>query len=497
MRRTTPIGLAVLIACAALPPAAEATSDKCKLNGSGIDPCVVLRAPAAEIPAIAQQHGLTVVEGLSASDPDVVLAEGPTNVPVEDTVAALAADPDVVDAEAVMLASLGESEPGTQIDLTQLADLDAIAIDGVYSGSESAYFSASAWNGYMQQPAVALIKLQPVRNPAIAETYGTGVVAVIDTGVDPDHPLLQGALVPGYDFLIDQAGIASEWEVLDPATRDQTQQDLESFADQSYSSIVEGSGDTALMNDSTETIVDQSYSSIVEQSYSSIVEGNPLPAAFGHGTMVAGLVRLMAPGAQIMPIRIFDGDGRASTADVLKAIYFAIDNGANVINMSFSMSDGTRELERAVAKAKSAGLVGVSSTGNQASQSLTYPAALGYVLGVAATDTQDALSSFSNYGLALAAVGAPGEALVSLYPGGLYAGGWGTSFSTALVSGSIALLHDLLSNGSLVAARFGDADRALEDSADPPNPPTPPGAIGYGRLDVDELWDYGRYNGSN
>lgn len=489
MRRTTPIALAVLIACAALPSAAEATGDKCKLNGSGIDPCVVLRAPAAEIPAIAQQHGLTVVEGLSASDPDVVLAEGPTNVPVEDTVAALAADPDVIDAEAVALASLGESEPGAQIDLAQLASLDAIAIDGVYAGSESSYYSASAWNGYMQQPAVALIKLQPVRDPAIAETYGTGVVAVIDTGVDPDHPLLQGALVPGYDFLIGQAGIASEWEALDPATRDQTRQDLESYADQSFTGVVEGNGDTALMNDSTQTVVDQSFTGVVESE--------PVPDAFGHGTMVAGLVRLVAPGAEIMPIRIFDGDGRASSADVLKAIYFAIDNGANVINMSFSMSDSTRELERAVAKAKSAGLVCVSSTGNQASQSLTYPAALGYVLGVAATDGQDALSSFSNYGLALAAVGAPGEALVSLYPGGLYAGGWGTSFSTALVSGSIALLNDLLANGSLVAARFGDADRALEDSADPPDPSTPPGAIGYGRLDVDELWDHGRYNGSN
>ena len=95
--------------------------------------------------------------------------------------------------------------------------------------------------------------------------------------------MLQGALVPGYDFLIDQAGIASEWEALDPATRDQTQQDLETYAQQSYTGVVEGGGSTALVGDSTQVISDQSYTGVVE----SLV----LPEAFGHGTMVAGLVR--------------------------------------------------------------------------------------------------------------------------------------------------------------------------------------------------------------
>ena len=68
------------------------------------------------------------------------------------------------------------------IDKTKLAALDALTLSGVYLGSESAYYTADAWSGYIEQPAAALIKTALVRDPTIAETYGTGVVAIIDTG---------------------------------------------------------------------------------------------------------------------------------------------------------------------------------------------------------------------------------------------------------------------------------------------------------------------------
>ena len=192
-----------------------------------------------------------------------------------------------------------------------------------------------------------------------------------------------------------------------------------------------------------------------------------------------------------MPIRVFDGQGTASTADVIEAIYFAADNGANIINMSFSMPESSRELKRAVRYAKQAGLVSVSSAGNQGSSEMTYPAGLGKVIGVASTDMEDRLSSFSSYGSALASLGAPGEALVSFYPGGLYAGGWGTSFSSALVAGAVALLHEITLDGQLDPVSFAQAKHALRVSADAPDLSVPADSLGWGLLDAQEAFFHG------
>ncbi len=88
------------------------------------------------------------------------------------------------------------------------------------------------------------------------------------------------------------------------------------------------------------------------------------------------------------------------------------------------------------------GVVCVASAGNLGQEMLVYPGALRNVLGVGSTTTTTppTRSSFSNYGDALVSLGAPGEGVITTYPGGGYAGAWGTSFSAPLAAGAVALL---------------------------------------------------------
>src|SRR5437588_3812298 len=80
-------------------------------------------------------------------------------------------------------------------------------------------------------------------------------------------------------------------------------------------------------------------------------------------------------------------------------------------------------------------------------EEIVYPAAYqNDVMGVASTSNTDTRSSFSNYGNAIVSVAAPGEAIISTYPFGTYAAGWGTSFSAPFVSGAAALLRNRRSN---------------------------------------------------
>ena len=81
---------------------------------------------------------------------------------------------------------------------------------------------------------------------------------------------------------------------------------------------------------------------LVDQSTASHIDLSQLPHAFGHGTMVAGLIHLAAPAAKIMPLKAFDADGNANIFDIERAIYYAVDHGARVINMSFSSADTSR-----------------------------------------------------------------------------------------------------------------------------------------------------------
>ena len=318
------------------------------------------------------------------------------------------------------------------------------------------YFGSTVRASYVDQPATRLIGLS-----AALQRYGAGAatVAVIDTGVDPKHPALAPVLLPGYDFTRDLAGTASE-------LADVTQSTV-AILDQSTVAILDAKQIPVRLNQSTVAILDQSTVAILD--------GSGLPKAFGHGTMVAGLVHLVAPTARILPLKAFHADGSASLSDIVRAIYYAVDRGASVISMSFSLKSPSQELQDAINYATAKGAICVSSAGNDGRETPVYPAAYRKVLSVGSTNNSDRRSPFSNYG-DFVRTAAPGEAMVTTYPGNNYAGVWGTSFSTGLVAGAVALMQqihpgirfgevrDVLDKGARISQDMGDARLSLPPS---------------------------------
>ena len=195
--------------------------------------------------------------------------------------------------------------------------------------------------------------------------------------------------------------------------------------------------------------------------------------------MVAGVIHLVAPTAQIMPLKAFQADGTGYLSDILRAIYFAVQNGANVINMSFSFPTYSWEMAQAAKFAVHHQVICVASAGNDGKEEMVYPAGLPSVMGVASTANDDTRSTFSNYGEDLVWVTAPGEGVITTYPFGTYAAGWGTSFSAPMVSGASALLLSVTANCNESCAEKSVAN-AVPLSSD----------LGNGRLDLYQAVSY-------
>jgi len=352
------------------------------------------------------------------------------------------------------------------VDLTNLVP-SPISSTLMQDRSSTAYPAGSttqtAWNSYVNQPAASIVGVQNAQKAF--NVTGDGIVADIDTGVDPTHPVLQPVLVPGdgYDFTRNQPG-GSELNDLSPCP----------FASTSPCTPPPCSSTTCPQP----AQVNQSSAAILDQSSAAILDGNSQYKAFGHGTMVMGIIHLVAPTAQLMPLKAFHSDGTASLSDILRAIYYGVQNGANVINMSFDTKTSSVELQNALDYAKQQGVICAASAGNdgQGPPLLVYPAALqNDVMGVASTSDQDTRSSFSNFGNAIVWVAAPGESIVTTYPFNTYAAGWGTSFSAPFVSGGAALLHNLQ-----VAISQSGAATAVAHAV----PLDPSWGLNNGRLDL-------------
>jgi hypothetical protein len=220
--------------------------------------------------------------------------------------------------------------------------------------------------------------------------------------------------------------------------------------------------------------VNQSTAAVLDQSTAAVLDGNPQYAAFGHGTMVMGVIHLVAPQAQLLPLKAFQSDGTGFLSDILSAIYFAVKNQANVINMSFDLNTNSDELSKALDFANQHNVICSASSGNDGQIEIVYPAALqNDVMGTASTSDLDQRSTFSNYGNAIVWVAAPGEAVISTYPFGTYGAAWGTSFSSPFVAGAAALLLDQQpgTNESQAAAAVAQAVPVDPD-------------MGNGRLDL-------------
>jgi len=308
----------------------------------------------------------------------------------------------------------------------------------------TAYYGSTVWHGYVAQPGNQLIRTSLTQSTF--HTTGSGVtVAVIDTGVDPTNPVLQNLLVSGYDFTRNSNGGSEKSDVNTTPDLSQPQ--------------------TAQVNQRTVAVLDQRTVAVLDGSGYS---------AFGHGTMTAGIVHLVAPQAKIMPLKSFNANGTGYDSDILRAIYYAVKNGAKVLNMSFDYPSYSPELANAIKYANNSGVVSVASAGNDGQQVAVYPGALPSVIDVASTSNSDIQSVFTNYGAPPVWLAAPGEGVVTTYPWGTYAAGWGTSFSTPFVSGTAALM--LGANGNCTTSRVAYGLAHAASISDP--------QLGYGRLDT-------------
>ncbi len=205
----------------------------------------------------------------------------------------------------------------------------------------------------------------------------------------------------------------------------------------------------------------------------------------GHGTHVAGIIAAntnngqgiagVCPECTILPLKTHDSDGEETFSDVSTAIRYAVEQGAQIINMSFGKGKDscTAELADAVNYAYNNGTVLIAAAGNASSTEndcpvkaalytyeMNYPARFGRVIAVGASNSNDSRADFSHYGPTLDVM-APGVSILSTYLNGGYESHSGTSMASPMVAGVAGLL--LSQNPSLTPAQV---QKILENSAD-------------------------------
>jgi len=413
----------------------------------------ILTSSPSNVQNVVNQHGLTVVKELYDGTNCVMLVTS-ASADVSGTETEVESDLRVVGFEPEQRASLPELSSLSQATLTQST---TSILDTLPGRTIVSFFGSTVPSNYTTQTATNIIRLGDARTAT--HLTGSGVVAIIDTGADLNHPALSAVLVPGYDFTRDIPG-SSELADLNPTVAAQLQQSTTSILDAQNTLVLNSA--VAILNQSTTSILDQSTTSILDSSL----------AEFGHGTMTAGIVHLVAPTAKIMPLKAFRADGSSNLSDIIRAIYYGADNGANVISMSFSMAQSSPGLQAAIQYALGKNVTMIASSGNDGLKTLVYPASYGGVQGIGSSTNTDLRSTFSNYGSGVVTFAAPGEGVITTYPGSNYAAGWGTSFSTPMFAGAAALVLQ-----ASPAAKPGDITNALSKTKQISD-------MGYGRIDL-------------
>lgn len=294
------------------------------------------------------------------------------------------------------------------------------------------------------------------------------IVAVLDTGIAFDHPDLE----------------ANIWQNAKEIAGNEKDDDGNGFIDDVHGWDFVDDDDTPIPD----------------------IAGSSDPESQSHGTFVAGVIGAVgnnrigytgvAWNVKIMSVRILDKEGVGSEADAAAAIRYAVENGADVINLSFVGNEASRELRAAVQQAYRNNVVVVAALGNDAqnvNRSPVYPACLqssaaDWVLGVTATDRHDSETDFTNYGDDCADLAAPGQDIYGLgYTEDahadaeeLYVGPWsGTSMASPIVAGAAALLRSAFPDISV-----DDVQTALKLSVDHAYPTSGNSALGSGRVNI-------------
>ncbi|MBD2844433.1 peptidase S8 [Paenibacillus sp. IB182496] len=226
-----------------------------------------------------------------------------------------------------------------------------------------------------------LPKIETEQGWAVGKGSDDVVVAVLDTGVQIDHPDLQDRLVAGIN------------------------------------------------------IVDKSAPPDDDVGHGTHVTGI-IAATVNNHEGVAGLSWYN----RVMPVKVLDGSGAGTTYSVAEGIIWATDHGAKIINMSLGNYASAQFLHDAIRYAYDHDVVLIAASGNDNTERPGYPAAYPEVFAVAATDPHDNRASFSNYGDYID-VAAPGLSIASTYPGDQYAALSGTSMASPHVAALAALIR--------------------------------------------------------
>ncbi len=229
-----------------------------------------------------------------------------------------------------------------------------------------------------------------------------------------------------------------------------------------------------------------------------------------HATIVAGVIGAVGNNArgvagvswdvQILPVQVLAAQGDGSTIDIVDGINYAVDMGADVINLSFVGNQNTAQLDRALQRAYDANIIVVAAMGNE-NQDLDsnplYPVCSpgleqdNVAIGVVATDALDERAGFSNYGRSCADIAAPGVDIYTTQVESLsasYGAGWnGTSLAAPMISGAAALARSTYPAMTPDELRLG-----LQLSVDPVQGQAPSGvagALGTGRVNIERLFE--------